>query len=94
MDLAPYVVKAFDPNTRMNFKAGTHTAYKPDGTRKAAPLAADSGAHVSCTVAIPSGVVAIHGGFAYVVDGTGQACTCRSGRARSWSLPRLTALPR
>ena len=36
VDLAPYVVKAFDPNARMNFKAGKHIAYKPDGTPKAA----------------------------------------------------------
>ena len=94
VDLAPYVVKAFDPNARMNFKAGTHTAYKPDGTRKAAPLAADSGAHVSCTVAIPSGVVAIHGGFAYVVDGIWAGLYMPLWEGESWSLPRLTALPR
>ena len=69
MDLAPYVVKAFDPNARMNFNKGVHTAYTPKGTAKMQTLGADSGAHVSCTVAIPKGIVAIHGGFAYITDG-------------------------
>ena len=82
MDLAPYVTKAFSPPVRMQFAAGTHTGYKPDGTPKAATPRAASGAARQLR-----GRLATRRRAGSAADSptsptaSGPATTCRSGRA-------------